>query len=583
MNIMKALKMSYFMELCLIALLSIPGCSIGDFIGDPDPCDGEIRGSIIINNGAESTFSRDVEVQIDVRGATQMCVGYKGCQNGYYEYIAETKIYTLSEGFGTKRVKVYFSNSNNCSLYMYDSITLLDANARKFLVNKDSVISTSESVTLSIEVRKDQKDPDSMRFSNDNSNWSEWESYSPAKDWNLSENYGEKKVYAEFSFSGGELIQLNDDIVFMSMTKLRRSDPQSYSSYGDSASISSDGSVVVIGAPYGDSRIKDSGCAYVFRKSGDTWNETKLAASDADDDDRFGGSVAISSNGNVIIVGANSDRDIGVQAGSAYIYKWDGSSWQETKIVPSDSAKYIHFGSSVAISSDGDVAVVSAPCYNNSDSPTGSVYIFKDNGNSWEETKLKASDDNEYNGFGDSLSISSDGNTIVVGAHRDDENDKIESGSMYIYKWSGSSWEETKIFTDDSIDYYHFGASVSISSDGNSIIVGAPGTYRSYIKTNISGFAYVYKWDGSSWNSTKLSPSNGAVDDHFGASVAISSDGEKAVVSSPRSNSKHSLVYVYEWDGATWGESKFGPIGRSLSMTPDGNNLITGFYLYELF
>ncbi len=179
----------------------------------------------------------------------------------------------------------------------------------------------------------------------------------------------------------------------------------------------------------------NSGAAYIFdRNNGGTnkWQEVeKIIASDGEDRDQFGNSVAIS--GNVVVVGASGNDTLG----SAYIYERNNvgnNNWGQVKrLLPSDTTPDQYFGSSVAIS--GNTVVVGANEDNYNGSLSGSAYIFERNNkgnNRWGQfKKLLASDGAEYDEFGRSVAIS--GNTVVVGAEQDDDNDR-NSGSAYVFE-----------------------------------------------------------------------------------------------------------------------------------------------------
>ncbi len=156
------------------------------------------------------------------------------------------------------------------------------------------------------------------------------------------------------------------------------------------------------------------------------YTETKLTASDGSASDRFGYSVAIDDD--VVIVGAYTDDDMGDDSGSAYIYQWDGTSWNETKLTASDGAEYDYFSKSLAI--DGNTIVIGAGNDDDNGSNSGAAYIYRWDGTTWNETKLTASDGVNLDYFGRSVAIS--GDTVIVGAPLDDNNES-NSGSAYIY------------------------------------------------------------------------------------------------------------------------------------------------------
>ncbi|MEW6746657.1 MAG: FG-GAP repeat protein, partial [Planctomycetota bacterium] len=131
---------------------------------------------------------------------------------------------------------------------------------------------------------------------------------------------------------------------------------------------------ILIGAPLDDDAGFGTGAAYVFRYDGSTWvEEQKLLASDMEAFDYFGSWVSLS--GNLALIGGPGNNDAGVDSGSAYIFRHDGSSWVEVeKLVPSDGEAYESFGSYVSLS--GDLAAVGAITDDDLGSLSGSAYLF---------------------------------------------------------------------------------------------------------------------------------------------------------------------------------------------------------------
>ena len=281
--------------------------------------------------------------------------------------------------------------------------------------------------------------------------------------------------------------------------------------------VSISGDYAIVGAPLDDDKGTDSGSAYIFKWDGTIWVEQqKLTASDGAAFDQFGCSVSIS--GDYAIVGARQDDDKGTYSGSAYVFKWDGTIWvEQQKLTASDGAVNDLFG--VAVSVNGDCAIVGANRDDDKGTDSGSAYVFKWDGTIWvEQQKLTASDGAAYDQFGFPISIS--GDYAIVGAYYDDDNG-TDSGSAYIFKWDGTIWiEQQKLTASDGAVNDQFGCSVSIS--GDYAIVGA---YYDDDKGTDSGSAYIFKWDGTSWvRQQKLTASDGAVNDIFGVSVSISGD-----------------------------------------------------------
>ena len=194
-----------------------------------------------------------------------------------------------------------------------------------------------------------------------------------------------------------------------------------------------DGATAMVTASGDDDRGENSGSVYVFRFDGSDWTEQqKLTASDGDALDCFGCSVAIS--GDTAVMGAANDEAAGAFAGSAYIFRFDGSTWvEEAKVTASDASANAFFGVAAAISDD--VAVIGAL----DDFNAGSVYVFRFDGTHWiEEAKLTASDRATNDNFGNAIAIS--GETLVVGAW----GDEFFVGSAYVFRFDGSSWVEER-------------------------------------------------------------------------------------------------------------------------------------------
>jgi hypothetical protein len=313
--------------------------------------------------------------------------------------------------------------------------------------------------------------------------------------------------------------------------KLVASDGYNNEYFGSSVSISGD--YAIVGARYDTVGGPNSGSAYIFKRSGSTWTqEDKISASDGDDHDEFGVSVAI--DGDYAVVGAYRNDDGGSESGSAYIFKRSGTTWsQQEKLVSSDAAMHDYFAHSVSI--NGDYTVIGA--YGD-DTSKGAVYVFKRSDTAWsEQAKLVASDgyDNEHFGF--SVDISND--YFIAGA-RYDAVDGPRSGSAYIFKRNGEMWaQEDKISASDSDDYDEFGFSVAIDSDY--AVVGA---YKNDDGGSDSGSAYIFKRSGATWTEeTKLLASDGASTDVFGYSVSIYNT--YAIIGAKNDDGEKGSAYIF--------------------------------------
>jgi uncharacterized repeat protein (TIGR01451 family) len=376
---------------------------------------------------------------------------------------------------------------------------------------------------------------------------------------------------------GAALVLIDNGSGWQEQAVLLPADGESGDQFGVSVSLSGDRALV--GASGDDDNGSNSGSAYVFDFDGSAWSETaKLKPADGAGSDRFGVSVSLS--GDRALVGARFDDDNGSSSGSAYVFDFDGTSWGETaKLKPADGAASDYFGDSVSLS--GDRALVGADGDDDNGSSSGSAYVFDFDGTNWNESaKFKPADGAARDRFGESVSLS--GDRALVGARFDDDNGN-DSGSAYVFDFNGTSWGETaKLKPNDSAASDLFGYSVSLS--GDRALVGA---YRDDDNGIDSGAAYVFDFDGTNWVETaKLEPTDGEASDFFGRSVSLS--GDRALVGAPRDDDNDSdsgSAYVFGFDGTSWSEmAKLKPTDGAaidyfgISVSLSGNRALVGAY-----
>lgn len=294
------------------------------------------------------------------------------------------------------------------------------------------------------------------------------------------------------------------------------------------SSVAIDGDTALVGAPHDGSK----GSVYVFTRSGSSWvQRAKITAPDASWDDMFGYSVALS-NGTAVI-GAAGDDSI---AGSAYVFTGGGALWNyQTKLLASDRAAWHRFGHSVALS-NGTV-VIGAPEVQDC---AGAAYVFTGSGASWSQQAKLSGTAAGYAMFGDAVALS--GDTALIGAYTSNSY----NGAAYLFTRSGTAWSLQKTFTPTDAADRTYGSAVALS--GSTAIIGAAG-YSSY-----RGAAYVFTGGGASWTQQRrLTASDGAADDSFGDSVALS--GDTAVIGA-WGDSDHGLYsgssYVFRGSGSNW-------------------------------
>lgn len=309
---------------------------------------------------------------------------------------------------------------------------------------------------------------------------------------------------------------------------------------------------------------------------------TKLVASDGTTADRFGTGVALSGDGRIALIGAYTEDANGDHAGAAYVLYLKGKSWVEVqKLEPDDARPGQQFGRSVAITPDGSVAVIGAWTDDEGGWLTGAAYVFVNDGSFWtQQAKLTASDPLNGENFGISVDISNDGKTIIVGCYQYSKQ-FFHAGAAYVYQFVDSSkkWIEQTILTaSDPETSDQFGVDVAISANGDTALVGA---HKADGLGNDTGAAYVFvRILADLWlEQTKLfAPGNG-----LGRSVALSDDGKTALVGAPYSGSGR--AHVFTNDGADWEyQTTLLPIdgyynddfGNAVALSLDGRSAAIG-------
>ncbi len=366
------------------------------------------------------------------------------------------------------------------------------------------------------------------------------------------------------------------------------------------------------------------------------------------DGDQFGSSVSLSADGNTLAIGAfredskatgmdgeQTDNSAG-ESGAVYVFTRTGITWhQQAYVKASNTGGYYFFGYSLSLSADGNTLAVGAfqedskatgvdgEQTDNSADKSGAVYVFTRTGITWsQQAYVKASNTDEGDHFGQSLSLSADGNTLAVGADGEDsnvtgvggdqtDNSVVNAGAVYMFTRTGITWSQqayvkaSNTGTNDS-----FGSSLNLSADGNTLAVGADGEGSNATgvggneKDNSAtgaGAVYVFTRTGITWSQQAyLKASNTDAVDLFGYSLSLSADGNTLAVGVNREGSEATgvggdqtdnsadnvgAVYLFTRNGIIWSQQAYVKASNtdakdyfatSLSLSADGNTLAVG-------
>ncbi len=379
--------------------------------------------------------------------------------------------------------------------------------------------------------------------------------------------------------------------VWAQQAYIKASNTDAQDGFGISLALSADGNTLVAGARYEDSFATgvngnaldntaiSAGAAYVFVRTGQTWSQQAyLKASNSEAIDLFGEDVDVSADGNVVAVGArgedspangidgNQASNLASGAGAVYLFTRSGTTWtQQAYVKASNSGANHQFGYPLALSDDGATLAVAAVVEgsaatgvggnqsNNGAPDSGAVYVFTFNGTWQQQAYIKASRSIPSLEFGYSLELSGDGNTLAVGSIAEasaataidgnqDDSSAPDAGAVYVFSRTAGVWHQQSYLKAANAEAQdRFGIDVALSTNGDILAVGAftedsfsSGIYGNPLDNSAlsAGAAYVFVRSGTQWmQRTYLKPGVTRADLVFGASVAISGDGNVLGVS----------------------------------------------------
>ncbi|WP_264326275.1 cadherin-like domain-containing protein [Romeriopsis navalis] len=354
---------------------------------------------------------------------------------------------------------------------------------------------------------------------------------------------------------------------------------------GRSVSLSSDGRTVAIGASRNDGNGADSGHVRMYRYNGSVWQQLGSDINGEAASDQLGGSVSLSADGNTVAIGAPQNDGNGSNSGHVQLYRYNGSVWQQLGSDINGEAAGDSSGQSVSLSSDGNTVAIGTAFNDDNGTDSGHVRLYRYDGSVWNQLGSDLDGEAADDRSGISVSLSADGNTVAIGAIFNDGNGS-SSGHVRLYRYDGSVWNQLGSDLDGESTEDRSGASVSLSSDGNTVAIGAPAPLN--IGTgNGNGYVRLYRYDGSVWQQLGSDLDGEALGDNSGDSVSLSSDGNTVAIGASRNNGNGGSsghVRLYRYDGNNWqqlgsdldGEADGDRSGISVALASDGNTVAIG-------
>jgi len=364
--------------------------------------------------------------------------------------------------------------------------------------------------------------------------------------------------------------------------KLVGSGGSAFASQGTSVALSGDGSTALIGAPADNG---GAGAAWVFTRTNGVWSQqgSKLVGSGAVGKADQGFSVALSSDGNTALIGGFHDNNF---AGAVWVFtRVDGVWTQQAKLVAADAIANAEQGSSVALSGDGSTALVGGPGGVLPGAPEGAAWVFARTNGVWgEQAKLVGSGVAPYGGgfagLGSSVALSGDGSTALIGG----PDDGSMAGAAWVFTRADGVWSQqgSKLVGSGATGDARQGLSVALSGDGSTALIGGRDDHAGV------GAAWVYTRTDGVWSQqgSKLVGSGATGNAEQGYGVALSGDGNTAMIGGRHDNTNLGAAWVFTRTNGVWsqqdsklvgsGAIAYAEQGSSVALSSDASTALSG-------
>ena len=352
---------------------------------------------------------------------------------------------------------------------------------------------------------------------------------------------------------------------------------------GRSVSLSADGSTVAIGAYLNDGNGANSGHVRVYKNIAGTWTQIGSDINGETAGDNSGYSISLSTDGSTVAIGAYLNDGNGVNSGHVRVYKNIAGTWTQIGSDINGEAANDNSGWSVSLSTDGSTVAIGTPNNDGNGVTSGHVRVYKNVTNVWTQIGSDINGESVGDGSGWSVSLSADGSTVAIGAFFNDGNG-TDSGHVRVYKNIADVWTQIGADIDGEAAGNRSGWSVSLSADGSTVAIGA---YLNDGNGTDSGHVRVYKNIADVWTQIGDDIDGEAVGDESGYSVSLSTNGSVIAIGAYRndgsaSNSGH--VRVYQNVVGVWtqigsdinGEAANDNSGWSVSLSADGSTVAIG-------
>jgi hypothetical protein len=313
---------------------------------------------------------------------------------------------------------------------------------------------------------------------------------------------------------------------------------------GFRVSLSADGNTVAIGAPNND---YDAGHVRIYKYASGVWAQLGGDIDGEESIDESGASVSLSADGTIVAIGAPFNNGNDWLNGQVRVYKYAAGAWTQLGNNINGKNEDDEFGTSVSMSADGSIVAIGAPGNNGNGIDAGHVRIFNYISGSWTQLGSDINGEASEDESGTSVSISADGSIVAIGAPVNSDNG-LYSGHVRIFKYTSGNWKQLGADLNGEAVDDESGTSVSISADGTMVAIGAPFNSE---KGTLFGHVRIFKYNGGAWTKWGYDINGEAEDNVSGYSVSMSADGKTVAIGAPGNDEKgldagHVRVYSIE-------------------------------------
>ena len=352
---------------------------------------------------------------------------------------------------------------------------------------------------------------------------------------------------------------------------------------GYSVSISSDGTIVAIGAINNDENGQNSGHVRVYQESGGVWTQIGQDIDGEVQCDQSGFCVSLSNLGHRVAISSVNNDENGINAGHVRVYENINGIWSQVGQDIDGDAAFDRFGWSISLSGPGDILAIGAPFNDGNGPEAGHVKVYEDINGVWTQVGQDIEGEAPGDSFGRAVYLSEQGDRVAIGGPTNDGS-ALNAGHVRIYENINGVWTQIGQDIDGDAQFDLFGFSVSLSSLGDRVAIGTP--FNDAIG-NLAGQVKVYEYINGVWSQIGQDINGEAAEDQSGWSISMSNAGNRVAIGAPYNDGNLTSTghaRVYEDLNGVWtqvdndidGEAINDELGFSVSLSDNGNRLAIG-------